>query len=65
MIERIELGATVKHKLTGFQGTVSGRTDYLHGSSVLLVTSPELKDGAPNMHWLEESGLVLVVSSKS
>ncbi len=45
---KFELGATVKDKITGFEGTATGVASYITGCDQYSV-QPKLKDGA----WVE------------
>lgn len=55
---RIELGWTAKDKITGFQGVVTGRAEYLTGCNQLLVVPPLGADGSPREpHWYDEQRL--------
>jgi hypothetical protein len=44
---KIELGAEVKDKVSGYKGLVVGRHHYLYGCHRYSVHSQELKDGKP------------------
>lgn len=58
----IELGSKVKDKITGFEGVVTGRTEWLTGCVRLAVQPSSLtKEGASKAEeWLDESRLDLV-----
>jgi hypothetical protein len=43
----LEHGDLVKDTITGFQGVVIGRTDWLNGCVRMVVQPKELKDGKP------------------
>ena len=43
----IQLGDSVKDRITGYTGIVIGITDWLHGCRRMTVQSQELKDGKP------------------
>jgi len=43
----IELGQTVQDVITGYEGVVTSRHEYLHGCTRLSVQSRELRDGKP------------------
>jgi hypothetical protein len=43
----IELGAHVRDKITGFEGVVVAKTEYLTGCNRISLQSKELKDGKP------------------
>lgn len=42
-----ELGAKVRDRVTGYEGIVSGRHEYLYGCRRYTVQSQEKKDGKP------------------
>lgn len=42
-----KLGDKVKHRVNGFIGIVTGRTEWLYGCVGLTVQSQQLKDGKP------------------
>lgn len=51
----IQLGQTVKDKITGFSGIVTGRVEYLTGCNQLLVAPPVKDDGAfRDSQWFDE-----------
>lgn len=60
MIFKFELGQQVKDKLTGFEGFVTGRCDYMTGCKQYLVT-PKVRKGKtheyPSGSWLDEDRL--------
>lgn len=47
MGKRIELGWKVKDKISGYEGIVIGRTEWLHGCTRVTIQAQELKDGKP------------------
>ncbi len=47
---KIELGSTVKHRVSGYKGIVTGRHEYLYGCRSYTVQAQELKDGKPVDH---------------
>lgn len=52
---KIELGDTVKDKITGFRGVVTGRCEYISGCHQVLVVPPVKADGAyGDAQWLDE-----------
>lgn len=54
----IKLGDRVKDLVTGFEGIVIGRTEWLYGCTTLGVKSSELKDGKPiESLWFDEQSL--------
>ena len=44
---RAKLGQTVRDKLTGIEGTVVARSEYLYGCVRLSLQPAEVKDGKP------------------
>lgn len=44
---KIELGSTVIDKITGYKGTVIGRTEWLYGCRRYTLQAKEIKDGKP------------------
>lgn len=51
----VKLGDKVKDKLTGFEGIVMGRTEYLNGCVSIGILPIELKDGKPqDWVWIDE-----------
>lgn len=56
----VNLGDAVRDVITGFEGIVQGRTEYLFGCVSMLVKSREMKDGLPlEGKWLDENQLVV------
>lgn len=56
----LKLGSKVKDTVTGFEGTLTGKAEYLHNVPAGLVET--LKDGETKREWLELSRLVLVAA---
>ncbi len=58
----MKLGDRVRHKIHGFTGILTGRTEYLSGCVRIVVTSEKLdKDGEPPEGlWFDEDLVVLV-----
>jgi hypothetical protein len=55
-----ELGATVKDKITGFKGVVTGRVEYISGCNQVLVTPSIKADGDLNdARWFDEDRVEL------
>lgn len=51
-----KLGWTAKDKITGFEGTVVARCEYISGChQVLLVPKVDDKGGHRESHWFDES----------
>lgn len=54
-----DLGLTAKDKITGFEGLITGRCDYLTGCNQYLL-QPPVKDGDfKNGHWFDEGRIEL------
>ena len=57
----MNLGDKAKDKLTGFTGTIVGKTEWLFGCIRFGVQSGELHDGKPiDLQWFDEHQLVEV-----
>jgi hypothetical protein len=55
---KFELGAKVKDIVSGFEGIVTGRCDYLTGCNNYGVNPQQVKDGKPmGAVWLDENKL--------
>ena len=54
MAEATKLGIKAKDSVTGFSGTVTGRTEYLHTGPRVLLEAPVGADGAMRGEWFEE-----------
>lgn len=60
-----ELGATVRDVITGFEGVVTGRCQYLTGCTQYLVQPRgTAKTPAPDGRWLDEAKLQLLPGKK-
>jgi hypothetical protein len=57
---KIELGSRVSDKITGFEGVVTGRAQYLHGVDNALVEAVVGTDGKLISEWIAETRLELV-----
>lgn len=57
----IKLGSKVNDRITGFQGIVTGRAQYLHGVDTALVEASVGTDGEKHEEWIAESRLELAV----
>jgi len=54
----LAMGAKVKDKITGFTGTVTGRTEYITGCAQYLVQPPIDKEGKfVDARWIDEDRL--------
>jgi len=54
----MKLGITVKDKITGFTGTVTGFVQYLSGcNQVLVVPSVDKEGKLGDAHWFDEQRL--------
>lgn len=61
----IELGVKAKDKITGFAGTVTGRSEYLTGCAQYLVAPPVGKDGnVRDSCWFDEQRLTVTGTSR-
>ncbi len=62
----VELGGTVKDKISKFEGVATGRLEYLFGCVRWQVTPRTLKkDGEPTeAQWFDEEQLVPIKSKK-
>lgn len=59
------LGSTVKDRITGFSGVVTGRVEYLTGCTQCLVAPVVSKDGAHrDSQWFDEQRLAVVKRPK-
>ena len=56
---KIKLGCKAKDKITGFEGTVTSRCEFISGLVRFEVTGLT-KDGAPIQDWQDEDRLVVV-----
>ncbi len=56
---RIELGSRVRDQITGFEGVVTGRVEYLTGCAQYLVQPAVKKDSGEwiDARWLDEDRL--------
>lgn len=60
----IELGITARDRITGFQGVVTGKVEYISGCNQCLLTPPA-KDGAlVQAEWLDEQRLAPVEAER-
>jgi hypothetical protein len=58
------LGDKVKDKITGYEGIITGITNWINGCTTCCVKSQDLKDGLPKEgQWLDEPQLKLVKKS--
>jgi hypothetical protein len=61
----IKLGSRAKDTITGFQGIVTGRCEYLYGCSQLCIRPEKLKDGQMiEAQWIDEQRIILVKELK-
>ncbi len=57
----IKMGMTVKDKITGFQGLVTGLCQYISGCNQVLIVPKLDKQGQPaESHWFDEQRCVRV-----
>lgn len=55
---RFDIGATLRDKVTGFEGVVVGRGDHLSGCDTYGLQAKQLKDGYPqDIKWFDEPRL--------
>lgn len=60
---KISLGSVVQDTITGFMGTITARTEYLHSNTRVCVESKELHEGKPiEGQWFDESRLQQLAS---
>lgn len=57
MEDAVELGSEVRDSITGFEGTATGRAEYLYGCVRIQVEAHEIKDGEPQSCWFDEQRL--------
>jgi hypothetical protein len=51
----MQLGSTVKHKITAYTGVITGRAEYLTGCRQwCVVRSTPKDDGESAAHWFDE-----------
>lgn len=55
----MELGLTVRDRITKFQGVATGRAEYLTGCRQILVEG-KAKEGETKSHWFDESRLAVI-----
>lgn len=61
---KIEMGRKVKDVITGFEGVVGGRAQYLTGCNQYLVQPKGKKDTYPTSAWVDEGRLRVVGKKK-
>ena len=62
----IKLGDKVKDSITGFEGIVVARAEYLNGCVSCQVEAKELKDGVPlKAQWFDEQRLTSQSKAKA
>jgi hypothetical protein len=60
-ITNITLGSKVRDPITGFEGIVTARTEWLYGCVRVSVQAPELKDGKPiEEQWFDETRVEMI-----
>ena len=57
---RDELGRTYKDRITGFEGVVTGRVEYISGCNQLLLSAKVGKDSTTKTMWVDEQRVELV-----
>lgn len=50
----IELGQKAKDKITGFEGILTGRAQYLYGCDQYVITPPAIEGKCGNGEWFDE-----------
>jgi len=61
----VKVGSKVKDILTGFAGTVIGRTEWLTGCATIGIQPEETKDGAmAKTEWLDENRVKVLADAK-
>jgi hypothetical protein len=64
IVTKFQNGDEVKDKITGFQGVVTGFTNYITGCNQILV-APPVKDGDfKESHWFDEDRCELIQGGK-
>lgn len=59
----IKLGVTAKDKITGFQGVVTGRCEYISGcDQALLIPKVDEKGSHRDGHWFDVQRLEVIPS---
>jgi hypothetical protein len=62
---KIGLGSEVRDSVTGFQGIVTARAEFIAGCRQYIVQPPVKKDGSiPENNWLDEERLIVVKSKQ-
>lgn len=61
----MNLGDKVKDAITGFEGIVTTRCEYLHGSPRVLVEAKVSAEGKLNSEWFDESRVTLITPNIS
>ena len=63
--KKFEHGNKVKDRVTGFEGIITGHSDYMNGCDHYLVQPPVTKEGAfQEAKWFDEADLQLVEEPK-
>lgn len=58
---KVKLGQKVRDIITGFEGTATGRTEYLTGCVQISIVPPVDKDGkVQEGHWFDEDRLQII-----
>lgn len=56
-MNEIKLGDKVRSVVSGFEGTVTAKCEYLHGATQYAVTAPVLVNGEVKTEWFQSSEL--------
>ena len=63
-MSKIKLGDRVRDKMTGFEGTVNARIEYMYGCTQFEVQPDVDKTGAYRSHeWIDEPQLEIIKSN--
>lgn len=60
MEKAIELGVVAKDIISGFEGIVTGKCEYLYSSARYQLTSGCAKDGKPVECWVDEGRIRVI-----
>lgn len=54
------LGKTAKDKISGFEGIITARCEYLYGITRVLLTGKCVEHKKPEEYWVDESQIELI-----
>lgn len=63
-IFKFELGAKAKDNISGFTGTVTGRTEYMTGCKQYLVEASSKENAPAEAQWIDEGRLDVIQEAK-